>query len=650
MKRKIYLHMQSREEAQRLFWSRFAGKLCGEERIDSRRACKRITAGPVSAKYSSPSFHSAAMDGLAVRAEDTFGASDEQPLTLQIESGAASMINTGFPLPEGKNAVIMIEHVLLSGDGKVTLIRAPVYPWQHVRKVGEDIVATELLFPTGHQLRPSDIGALLTGGCATVLVRKRPKVVIIPTGNELVSLGDDQQELPAGKIIESNSAVLASMAEEAGAEVEVLPIVRDDASVIQQCLLRVLEQGADLVIINAGSSAGSADYTVGIVEELGEVLVHGVTIMPGKPTILGAVRDTPVVGLPGYPVSAVIAMEQFVLPLLARMQGIALPQPETVRAQLARDLPSSAGIEEFRRVVVGRISREASGRIGRHFVAVPLKKGAGAITTLTRANGMLRIDAAFEGEKQGREVDISLLAPLAQVERTILCTGSHDLTLDLLNDYLCRQSPAFPLASTHVGSLGGIMAIKEGMCHLAGSHLLDPEDGSYNTSYIRKYLPGRDIRIITLVYREQGFIVPRGNPKKIQGIHDLFADDITFINRQAGSGTRVLLDYELNRHGLDSEGITGYSQDEYTHMAVAVAVLSGKADTGLGIKSAAKALGLDFVPLVEERYDLLIPGELFETAMIQAVLQVIAAPAFQEAVEGMGGYSTRETGHEVRMQ
>ena len=284
------------------------------------------------------------------------------------------------------------------------------------------------------------------------------------------------------------------------------------------------------------------------------------------------------------------------------------------------------------------------GRIGDHHVAVPLKKGAGAITTLTRANGMLRIDANFEGERHGREVQIDLLVPRSQVERTILCTGSHDLSLDVLNDCLCRRDPAWPLASTHVGSLGGIMALRDGMCHLAGSHLLDPEDGSYNTSYLRRYLPERDIRMLTLVHREQGFIVPRGNPRGIATIHDLFQDGLMFINRQAGSGTRVLLDYELSRHSLDPDDIRGYDQDEYTHMAVAVAVLSGKADTGLGIRSAANALGLDFVPLVEERYDLLIPGEYWDEPMIQAVREVIDTPLFRETVERMGGYSTRDTG------
>ena len=636
MKRKIYLQMRSRSEARQLFLDRFADRRTEAETVAARSACGRVTAGPVSARFSSPSFHSAAMDGLAVRAEDTFGASDESPLTLRLDNGQAIMVNTGHPLPPNRNAVIMIENVLLDEANTCAVIRAPVYPWQHVRKVGEDIVATELLFPTGHRLRPADIGALLTGGCATVSVRRRPRVTIIPTGNELVQLDELGDTVPPGRIIESNSAVLAALAEQAGAEVRVTLVVADEAEAIRERLREELARGADLVLVNAGSSAGSADYTVQLVEELGEVLVHGVTIMPGKPTILGVIDQTPVVGVPGYPVSAIIAMEQFVVPLLARMQGLDLPVVETVPALLARDLPSPAGIEEFRRMIVGRI--------GDHHVAVPLKKGAGAITTLTRANGMLRIDASFEGERHGREVQIDLLVPRSQVERTILCTGSHDLSLDVLNDFLCRRDPAWPLASTHVGSLGGIMALRDGMCHLAGSHLLDPADGSYNASYLRRYLPDRDIRMLTLVHREQGFIVPRGNPRGIKTIHDLFQDGLTFINRQAGSGTRVLLDYELSRNSLDADGIRGYDQDEYTHMAVAVAVLSGKADTGLGIRSAANALGLDFVPLVEERYDLLIPGEYWETEMIQAVREVIATPLFKETVERMGGYSTRDTG------
>ncbi|HER63435.1 MAG TPA: molybdopterin biosynthesis protein, partial [Desulfobacteraceae bacterium] len=334
-----------------------------------------------------------------------------------------------------------------------------------------------------------------------------------------------------------------------------------------------------------------------------------------------------------------ISFEQLVLPLLQRMQGMEPDAPETMEAVLGRDLPSRGGIEEFRRMITAKLDS--------CFVCVPLKKGAGAISTITRANTMLRIPASSEGESRGSTVRLELLRPLDQIERTILCTGSHDLTLDLLHDFLKKDSPAYPLASTHVGSLGGIMAIREDMTHVAGSHLLDPESGEYNTSYLKQYLGGKDVALITLVYRQQGFMVPAGNPKKVKDVTDLLRDDITFINRQAGSGTRVLLDYELDKKGLDADNIRGYDNEEYTHMSVAVAVLSGKADAGLGILAAARALNLDFVPLTEERYDLIIPRLYLALPSIQRLLEISQSGRFKEAVENMGGYSTRETGRQV---
>ena len=632
--------MHSRQEAQALFLGRFHNYRTGEEEIPAREACGRITSRPVSARLSSPSFHSAAMDGLAVRAEDTFGAADDNPVILDISSGQAVMINTGHPLPQDKNAVIMIENIILNEDQSRGTIRAPVYPWQNVRKVGEDIVATELLFPSHHHITPPDMAALLTAGCPNVRVHKKPRITILPTGSELVDLASSGQAPPPGKTIESNSAVLAGLAGQAGAIVTVEPIIADDFATIKEHLQKAVASDADLIVLNAGSSAGSADYTVRVIEELGEVLVHGVTIMPGKPTILGIIAGKPVMGNPGYPVSAIISFEQFGLPLLAGMQGMEREPAQDAIAILARDIPSRGGIEEFRRMITGKI--------GKQFVTVPLKKGAGAITTLTRANSMLTIGAASEGESKGSLVNIQLLRPPATIAKTILCTGSHDLCLDLLHDFLKKSTPAYPLASTHVGSLGGIMAIKNNMTHIAGSHLLDPESGAYNTSYIRRYLPDREVNLITLVHRMQGFIVQKGNPKNIQSIEDLLDGNIRFINRQAGSGTRVLLDYTLNKNGLDADEIEGYDHEEYTHMAVAVAVLSGKADTGLGILAAARALALDFVPLTEERYDLIIPTPFLELPMIKRLLEIIHSRDFKRAVEQMGGYSTRETGKIVQ--
>jgi len=641
MKRKIYLNMQTLEEARRLLFDRFGESETEEELLDARDALGRVTTQPVTAALSSPRFHSAAMDGFAVVAEDTFGATDETPVTLDIGSDQAVPINTGFPMPEDKNAVVMVEHILLSDDGQHGIIRSAVYPWQNVRKVGEDIVATELLFPAHHILGSADLAALLTGGRATVAVQKKPRLVIMPTGTELVFLEKDNQQIPAGKTIESNSAVLAAMAVESGAEVDISPVVQDSYKTLKASIQEAAFSDADIVVINAGSSAGSADYTLPIIEELGEVLVHGVTIMPGKPTILGVINDKPVIGNPGFPVSAIISFKQFVVPLLYSFQGIEEPKIETITAISAKNLPSRSGMEEFRRMITGKI--------GERYVTVPMRKGAGAITTLTRANSILRIPMGREGVNKNDKVKVEPLRSVSQLKKTILCTGSHDLCLDLIHNELKKQAVSYPLASTHVGSLGGIMAIKEGTTHIAGSHLLDPDSGEYNTVAVNRYITDREISLITLAHRQQGLMVLPGNPKNILSIGDLAGGDISFVNRQAGSGTRVLFDYRLEQDELDPDTIIGYDNEEYTHMAVAVSVLSEKSDAGLGILGAARALKLDFVPIVEERYDLIIPTEFLELDMIRQLLNILNSNDFKKQVETIGGYSTRETGKQVTL-
>ncbi len=639
MKRKIYLDMHSLEDAQNIFHNTFANYSIGAESINARNSYDRITAEPVIANFSSPAFHGAAMDGFAVIAEETFTASDDFPLTLDIQNSQAIPINTGYPLPADKNAVIMVEHVILSENHSQATIRAPVFPWQNVRKAGEDIIATELLFPTNHRISPPDIGALLTAGCPEVKVWKKPHVTIIPTGSELVHISPTNHQLEQGKTVESNSAVLAAMAQKSGAETLISPIISDDYNTIKDNLLKAVHSKTDIVIINAGSSAGSADYTASVIKELGEVLVHGVTIMPGKPTILGIIDQKPVVGNPGYPVSAIISFENFVIPFLKRIQGVPNNRVQTTTAILAKNIPSRGGIEEFRRMITGKI--------GNQLITVPVKKGAGAITTMTRANSMLRIPASSEGIVKHSQVSLELLRPLPHVERTLICTGSHDLCLDVIRDFLNTSTPSFPLASTHVGSLGGIMAIKEKMTHIAGSHLLDPQTGEYNISYIKRFLKDTDVTLITLTHRQQGFMVLPGNPKNIKSTKDLTKDNVTFINRQAGSGTRVLFDYELDKVNLDSDEINGYENEEYTHMAVAVSVLSGKADAGLGIMAAAKALKLDFIPLTEERYDLVIPSSFLQLDNIRQMLDIINKKEFKEKIAAMGGYSVRETGNQI---
>lgn len=635
------------------------------EMIDLADASGRVTAAPVWARISSPHYHAAAMDGYAVRAEDTRGASETQPVQLTVGQ-QAFYVDTGDPLPPDANAVIMLEDVQVretSGadvPARTIEILTSVPPWQHVRPMGEDMVATELILPANHRLRPQDIGAAAGAGHTQIAVRRRPRVAIQPTGTELVAPGTS---LRPGDIIEYNSLVLAAMIREWGGDPERLPPLADDYAAIRQ---RVLDAAAthDLVIVNAGSAAGSEDFTARIVRELGELLVHGVAIRPGHPVILGVIRVeadsketegaegdassaeglaakrearwTPVIGLPGYPVSAAMTCELLVKPTLAHWLGQPDEPRPTVEAVITRKVVSPQGDEEFLRVTVGQV--------GERVVATPLPGGAGVLMSLVRADGLVRIPRGEQGFEPGATVTVSLFKSREAIRRTIVAIGSHDLTLDLLADELGQRYPGRSLSSANVGSLGGLLALGRGEAHLAGSHLLDEASGEYNISYIRRLLPGLPVILLGFIQRQQGLIVPRGNPKGITSLADLTRPDVAFINRQRGAGTRVLLDYRLRQLGISPRQIQGYGRQEFTHLAVAAAVASGAADCGLGILAAARALDIDFVPLDLERYDLVIPAQFYESESLAPLLAIIRDPAFAARVQRLGGYETPQMG------
>jgi putative molybdopterin biosynthesis protein len=634
--RNVYLKMKTLAEARDLMFTTFPPvDPPVSETLSVPDAAGRVLAEAVFAKLSSPGFHAAAMDGIAVRAENTFGASESRPKQLTIGKDAV-YVNTGHVLPESANAVIMIEHVQVIGDTQVQ-IEAPVFPWQHVRKMGEDIVATELLFPRNHRITPYSIGALLSGGVFSVQVRKKPKVLIIPTGSELVDWRTTLiDSLKPGQVLETNSVVLGKLVEAWGGRYERHDMIPDNLETLTEIVRQACLSDADIILTVGGSSAGSEDYSRAVIQQIGEVLVHGITVMPGKPLIMGIVNQKPVFGMPGYPVSAIVAYEQLVGPLISTMTG----QPEllrpTVSVEPIRKIPSKLGIEEFLRVKLGKVDER--------IVAISLPRGAGCITTLTQADGIIRIPNHIEGIKENEPVQAELLRPLSSIKNTIVVVGSHDNTLDVLADMISYHHPGLTLSSSHVGSMGGLMAIKRGVCHLAGAHLLNPEDGSYNISDILKFLPDIPVKRVQLVFRDQGFMVTRGNPKGIKGVEDLVRKDIRFVNRQSGSGTRILLDYRLNQLNLEPGDINGYDVDEFTHMSVAAAVLGGTADMGLGIFAAAKALNLDFIPVVTEQYDLIIPERFFDTENIQRLLTTIRSPAFIQSVEKLGGYHTERTG------
>lgn len=635
----------------------------------------RTLAGPLWARTSSPHYHASAMDGFAVRAAETAGALPSRPLMLRIPDQAC-YLDTGDPLPPGFDAVIPIENTeALDEHAELTeairdpaniRIRAGVAPWTHVRPLGEDIVATELVLPAGHLLRPADLGAIAAAGHTEIEVARKPRVAILPTGTELVPIG---AQLKPGDILEYNSLVLAAQVKAMGGQPTRFPITADDFDLICQ-RVEAAAQDHDLILLNAGSSAGAEDFSARVVEKLGQLLVHGVAVRPGHPVILGMVNresengnrkskiinqksQIPIIGVPGYPVSAALTIEIFVEPLIARWLGRRPNELPIENAQLTRKITSPGGDDDFVRVAVGRV--------GQKLLAAPLSRGAGVITSLVRADGLVLLPRGVQGAEAGEQVQVRLYRPRAELDKTIFCIGSHDMTLDLIAQFLAGHDRR--LASANVGSQGGLVALRRGEAHLAGSHLLDPDTGEYNLSYIRRYLPGVKVNVVTLVGREQGLLVKRGNPKQIKSLGDLSrpggesdprgptgsaeVGSVRFVNRQRGAGTRVLLDYHLNLLGIAPDSIIGYNQEEYTHLGVAAAVASGRADCGLGIAAAAKALELDFIPLYQERYDLVIPKEYAESDLLVPLFVVLENPEFRAAVAALPGYDVSKMGTPV---
>ena len=602
------------------------------ETIPLIEARGRVTAAPVWAVASSPHYDAAAMDGIAVRAKETIGATESSPLRLS-SPDQVRWVDTGDPMPDGFDSVIMVEHVHELDDATIE-IRAPVPPYHHVRPIGEDIVATELILPKNHVLRPVDLGACAAAGLTDVSVSRKPVVTIIPTGTELVPIG---ATLKPGDIVEFNSLIIGGLVDEWGGSSQTSPPVADDYEAIKTAVSNAAVE-SDIVLVNAGSSAGSEDYTAEIVADLGELAVHGVAIRPGHPVVLGVVNGKPTLGIPGYPVSAALSCELFVKPLIEKALGLREVSRDIADATIARNVHSPLGEDEYLRVKLGRVRER--------MVATPIQRGAGVIMSLVRADGLVKIPRLSEGVEAGTQVTVNLLRPLEAIEHTIVATGSHDLVLDLIASELTGTG-GVSFASSNVGSLGGLRAIDRGEAHLAGTHLLDEESGEYNVSFLRRYVRNQCVVLVNLVHRVQGFIIPKGNPASIESLNDLAREDIVFVNRQRGSGTRVLLDYKLVAAGIDTQQVAGYEREEYTHLAVAAAVAGGRANVGLGILSAARAIGMDFIPLFDERYDLAIPEDIYDSKLLAPMLQLIQSSDFRVKVEELGGYDAGQMGEVI---
>ncbi len=621
-KRNIYIDNIEVDEAKDRYYKKLNINLSWEE-VDVLDSLNRITFEAVYALTSSPNYNAAAMDGIAVKSSDTKEATDINPVVLE-EKKDFVYINTGNPIEDPYDAVIMIEDVIDIGDGKVKIIKS-AYPWQNVRPIGEDIVATEMILPSRHKIRPIDIGALLSGGIEKIKVYKKPKVGIIPTGSEIV---EKVSQLQVGKIIDSNSRVFQGLVLENGGIPNRYSPVEDDYDKLKEAILKGVGEN-DILIIGAGSSVGSKDYTVNILRELGEVVIHGIALKPGKPTILGIINDKPVIGIPGYPVSAYLVFETFVTPLILKFIGLEENQETFQQAIISKKITSSSKNRELIRVNLGYVKDK--------LIATPLSSGAGVTMSLVKADGIAVIPQSLEGVDAGDTVNVRTLKPLSQIRETLVSIGSHDIIMDIVADMM-------KLTSGHVGSMGGILAMKRGECHIAPIHLLDMDTGEYNISYIKKYFKGQKMAVIKGVRRHQGFIVQKGNPKGIKDFSDLIRDDVIYVNRQRGAGTRILLDYHLNRENIDPSNIKGYDREMTTHLAVASAVKTGAATTGLGIYSAAKALDLDFIEVAYEDYDFLVAYDILEDLRVNRFIQILKSDEFKKRVSTLGGYGFEHTG------
>lgn len=619
-----YLNNTPLTEAKRRFLDAVKGAevSVGSEKVPAAEACGRITARAVYAKISAPHYNASAMDGIAVAAQRTYGAGENRPVFLQ--KGEYAVVDTGDPMPEGTDAVIMIEEVREEKEGRVKILSA-VSPWQNVRQVGEDLCMGDMIAPAGTFISPALCGAFLAGGVTEVSVKKRPVFGIIPTGDEIVPPTSHPAK---GEIIEFNSVIFSSMLREWDAQSVVYGIVKDDKELLCGAIKRAAAE-CDAVLVLAGSSAGRDDYTAELCAALGQLILHGVAVKPGKPVVLGLVDGKPLIGLPGYPVSAMVIMEEFVKPLTDLFYQREETREETVPAVLTKKVISSLKYEEFVRVTLGTV--------GDTCYAVPLPRGAGVITSVTKAGGILRIPQNCEGYDAGENVFVRLMKPRQAPEKTLVVTGSHDPLIDELADEVNRRGLGFRVISSHVGSMGALRAVGAGQAHLGACHLLDERSGTYNVSYVNQYFPEGGAVLKKGVGRTQGLMVKAGNPLKIEGIRDLVR--CRYVNRQRGAGTRVLFDYLLKQNGMSDQQICGYDNEKFTHTAVAASIASDNADAGMGILSAARIYGLDFIPLYEEEYDFLVNAAFAQDPMVKAFFEILESPSFRERLKEMGGYS-----------
>lgn len=591
--------------------------------IDVEDALGRVTAETVVARLSSPNYYAAAIDGLAVASHSTLEASEESPIILDV-GASLPFVDTGSPMPAGCDTVVPFYELKLT-DERSLEVRRPSAPWRNVRPIGEDLAAGEVILPKGHRVRSLDLSALIAGGIRELLVEGQPRVHVVPLGEALVEPG----RLPSvGQTVDHTSPFLSALATEQGFRARRFPAIpetRDAVTAVMQ------EQASrcDLLILCAGHERGTALLATALAEA-GECTLHGVSIRPGHALVLGFIGDTPVLGVSSHPVPAFLGFSLFGLPAFrslskGRAKDDLWPWPVD-KARLATGCGSAAGVEEFLRVKMAVVDGER--------IAVAESGGHGTLMSLVRADGLIRIPAGVRRLEDGTPVEVLRLREETNLTGHLLLLGTHDISYDLIRDRLHDRYPEVRLHTAAVGGRAGLEALQRGHCHGATVHLFDEATGEYNLPFLKQWDWEEPVVVFQLLHRWLGLAVAPGNPLGITGLKDLSRPEVRFVNRQPGSGTRQLIDYHLAQAGVATDAIPGYSLHAHTHMATAAAVKGDTADAGPTISTAARSLGLDFVPCVRERLDLVFPKRFLSLYPLRALLAVLRSEGFREAATG----------------
>ncbi|SMO94413.1 putative molybdopterin biosynthesis protein [Melghirimyces algeriensis] len=590
-----------------------------KEEVSVSNACGRVTSHPVIAERSMPPHASAAMDGIAVQAEMLQGASLEKPVLLR-EGRDFIYINTGDLLPSAFDSVVMIEKVKVVDKDRVQ-VDEPVNPWKHVRQPGEDVAEGEVILSARHTIRPVDQGVLLAAGVEQVSVLRRPRVGILPTGSEMVPPG---LPLERGQLREFNGTVFKSLLEECGAEPDYRGVVPDRKEILSQEISRAVDM-CDMVVVNAGSSAGSRDFTPKVLQDLGDVLLHGVATRPGKPVVIAVVKGKPVLGLPGYPVSAYLSFDWFVRPLIQKWYGLGRDSVHVVSARLNQDVQGKMGAEDFIRMQTAYVNGE--------YVASPLPGGAGVTMSVVRAASWLRIPQDVQRYHAGERVTLELVKPLEAIRKTLLLAGCDDPLLDWLGAEASTCCPGWSIQREVMEEEEGWKRLRNGGCHAL-------------VVYRRAGTPDGFVRIC-IAERDMGWITGSTVSKPVTCAADLLRPGLRFINLPPGSGIRERIKRMLEAKQNVGSVPNGWERVETSHWKAAASLSEGTADVMVGPYSVAKHYGLIWRPAWVEPLDLIVPVTVWEETAGNTLKKILLSQAFRSAAQRLGGYNLSQMGQLV---